>query len=148
MILMLAHASFVLRYLCVTSNEPDSAHFGVIPRGLIPHTDCLQEDVEEPQAALDATGPDSGLELGGMTVTGHCNSDKCSNVEIKADGKCTPACAYNSYRQTIGESPALLPFRAWLICEPVGVQLKEGSSSLRCRRSWAPACQQWHHSGW
>ena len=62
MILMLAHASFVLRYLCVTSNKPDSAHFGVIPRGLIPHTDCLQEDVEEPQAALDATGPDSGLE--------------------------------------------------------------------------------------
>ena len=30
MILMLAHASFVLRYLCVTSNEPDSARFGVI----------------------------------------------------------------------------------------------------------------------
>ena len=115
---MLAHASFVLCYMCVTSNEPDSAHFGVIPRGLIPHTDCLQGDAGEPQAALDANGPDSGLALGGMTVTGNCNSSKCSNVEIKADGKCTPACEYNSYRQTIGESPALLPFGAWLICEP------------------------------
>jgi hypothetical protein len=131
MILMLAHASFVLCYMCVTSNEPDSAHFGVIPRGLIPHTDCLQGDAGEPQAALDANGPDSGLALGGMTVTGNCNSSKCSNVEIKADGKCTPACEYNSYRQTIGESPALLPFGAWLICEPGGVQSKEGSSTMR-----------------
>ena len=72
---MLAHASFVLCYMCVTSNEPDYAHdyanFGVIPRGLIPHTDCLQGDAEEPQAAMDANGPDSGLALGGMTVTGN-----------------------------------------------------------------------------
>ena len=84
------------------------------------------------EAKLDPmSAPDSGLALGGMTVAGHCNSKICSSVEMQADGKCTAKCEYSSYRQTIGESPVLLPFGAWLICEPGCVQLKEGSSSMR-----------------
>ena len=80
MILMLAHSPFCIALHVRDLDEPNSAHFGMIPSGVVPHTqNCLQGDAEEFLSNLE-------LKLSVTAVSGREQLSMSKKIEIVVAG--------------------------------------------------------------